>query len=104
MLGNVACFCCGLLTFSKNYFWDTIRVSNSLYPDQHRQNVGPDLGLKQFAKVISRRQKSWLGRQDLKGIRQYSQFRMLPLTLEATITTATDDKFCDLFPNLKKKK
>ena len=28
-------------TFSKNYFRNTIRVSNSLDPDQ---NVGPDLG------------------------------------------------------------
>ena len=30
--------------FSKNYFRNTIRVSNSLDPDQARQNVGPDLG------------------------------------------------------------
>ena len=31
-------------TFSKNSFRNTIRVSNSLDPDQARQNVGPDLG------------------------------------------------------------
>ena len=30
--------------FWKNYFNYTIRVSNSLGPDQARQNVGPDLG------------------------------------------------------------
>ena len=30
--------------FSKNSFRNTIRVSNSLDPDQARQNVGPDMG------------------------------------------------------------
>ena len=30
--------------FLKNSFRNTIRVSNSLDPDQARQNVGPDLG------------------------------------------------------------
>ena len=30
--------------FRKNSFRNTIRVSNSLNPDQARQNVGPDLG------------------------------------------------------------
>ena len=30
--------------FSKNSFRNTIRVSNSLDPDQARQFVGPDLG------------------------------------------------------------
>ena len=30
--------------FEKKYFKNTIRVSNSLDPDQARQNVGPDLG------------------------------------------------------------
>ena len=32
------------LTFSKNSFRNTIRVSNSLDPDQDRHSVGPDLG------------------------------------------------------------
>ena len=31
-------------TFSKNSFRNTIRVSNSLDPDQARHFVGPDLG------------------------------------------------------------
>ena len=31
------------LTFSNNSFSNAIRVSNSLDPDQDRQNVGPDL-------------------------------------------------------------
>ena len=31
-------------TFSKNSFWNTIRVSNSLDSDQARLFVGPDLG------------------------------------------------------------
>ena len=29
---------------SKNYLWNTIRVSNTLDPDQDRHSVGPDLG------------------------------------------------------------
>ena len=33
------------LTFSKNNFRNTIRVSNSLDPDQDRHSVGPDLSL-----------------------------------------------------------
>ena len=53
MLSNCACIfvVCGFfffffkLTFSrKKSFRNTIRVSNSLDPDQARQNVGPDLG------------------------------------------------------------
>ena len=32
------------LTFSKNYFRNTNRVSNGLDPDQDRHFVGPDLG------------------------------------------------------------
>ena len=54
-LANAACWvifhafvvlCClfSKLTFSINSFRNTIRVSNSLDPDQDRQNVGPDLG------------------------------------------------------------
>ena len=43
-------FCCPWiffffkLTFTKNSFRNTIRVSNSLDPDQARRFVGPDLG------------------------------------------------------------
>ena len=59
MLGNFACFffvICGFLflnfffqknlsgIFSKKSFRNTIRVSNSLDPDQARHFVGPDLG------------------------------------------------------------
>ena len=32
------------LTFSKNYFGNTIRVSNGLDPDQAQHSVGPGLG------------------------------------------------------------
>ena len=32
------------INFLKNSFENTIKVSNSLDPDQARQNVGPDLG------------------------------------------------------------
>ena len=49
MLGNFSCFCYRLLfsklTFSKNYFRNTIRVSNSLDLDQDWHSVGLDLGL-----------------------------------------------------------
>ena len=39
---------CHLLTFPKssflkNYFWNTIKVSNSLYPDPARHYIGPGL-------------------------------------------------------------
>ena len=49
MLGNVACFMSSadffqIYTFSKKYFSNTIRVSDSLDPDQARHIVGPDLG------------------------------------------------------------
>ena len=49
MLGNFACFfvvCLffSKLTFSKNSFRNTIRMSNSLDPDRARHFVGPDLG------------------------------------------------------------
>ena len=55
LLVNFACwvifqaFCCRLLLFSKltflkNSFRNTIRVPNSLDPDQDRCYVGPDLG------------------------------------------------------------
>ena len=48
-LGNFSCFFCGLLIFSKSSFSKdsfriTMRVANSLDPDQARHSVGPDLG------------------------------------------------------------
>ena len=50
MLGNFyMLFCCLWIfffksTFSKTSFRNTIRLSNSLDPDQARHYVGPDLG------------------------------------------------------------
>ena len=51
MLGNFPCVLSSAdflffskSPFSKNYFRNTIRVSNSLDPDQVRHLVGPDLG------------------------------------------------------------
>ena len=49
MLGNFSRFICCLLTFFQIDFFsnkieNTIRVSNSLDPDQARHFVGPDLG------------------------------------------------------------
>ena len=47
-LDNFSCFCCHLtffkINFSKNYFMNTIRVSNGLDSNQYRQNIGTDLG------------------------------------------------------------
>ena len=42
------------LTFSKNSFSGIPSVSNSLNLDQAQHFVGPDLGSKMFAKIISR--------------------------------------------------
>ena len=47
-ISSFSCFCCRLLTFSKltfskNSFRNTIRVSNSLDQDQDRDSVGSDL-------------------------------------------------------------
>ena len=39
LLGNLSS-----AAFSNSFFLDIIRLSNSLDPDQGRQNVGPDLG------------------------------------------------------------
>ena len=46
MLGNLSCFCCHLPTFFiinlfKKSFRNTIRLSNSLDPDQDRHSVRP---------------------------------------------------------------
>ena len=48
MLGNFSCFCCHLLTFFKimfvtNFFKNTIRVPNSLDPDQDRHPILEEL-------------------------------------------------------------
>ena len=40
-----------IVTFSENYFRNTIRVSNSLDPDQDRHSVGPDLGLNSLQRL-----------------------------------------------------
>ena len=68
MLGNFSCFCCRLLTFfkisfSKNSFRNTIRVSKGSDPNQDRHSFGPDLGPKLFSLVISKQQKSLLARK-----------------------------------------
>ena len=63
LLVNLACrlAVCWLFsksTLSKNYFRNTIRVSNSVDPDQARHFVGSDLGQKLFANNII--QRSWV--------------------------------------------
>ena len=55
-------------TFSNNSFRNTIRVSNSLDPDQDLYSVGLFLGpINLFAKVICRRQKSPLAGKELNS-------------------------------------
>ena len=48
IVGNFSCFLSAdfffKLTFSKNSFRNTIRVSNGFDTDQDRHSVGPDLG------------------------------------------------------------
>ena len=49
LLGNFSCFFVVCWFFSKLFFWkksfrNTIRMSNSMDPDQARRFVGPDLG------------------------------------------------------------
>ena len=58
LLGNFACFLLSAdffskSTFSKHFFRNTCTntVSNSLYPGQARQNVGPDLGPNSLQKL-----------------------------------------------------
>ena len=61
MLTNFSCFCCCLLTFFKNSFRNTIRVSNSLDQDQDRSSVGPDLGpncLQRLSAPLARKELS----------------------------------------------
>ena len=53
-------------TFSKNTSRNTIRVSNSMEPEQARQNVGPDLGLN----CLQRLSADDTSRQRVKGLIQ----------------------------------
>ena len=63
-VSNVVCWLFSKLTFSKNSFTNTIRVSNSFDLDQNRRYVGPDLGpnclqrLTEEDKVVAQQGKS----------------------------------------------
>ena len=52
------------LTYSKNSFKNTIRVSKGLVPDQNRHSVGPDLG-PNLLQRLSADDKSLLARKEL---------------------------------------
>ena len=54
-------------TFPRNYFSNTIRVANSLDPDQDRQKVGPDLGPNCLQRLSADYNRP-LGREELKII------------------------------------
>ena len=41
------------LTFKKNSFVSTIRLSNGLDPDQGQTSVGPDLGPNYFQRILA---------------------------------------------------
>ena len=62
-----------LLTKLTNSFRNTIRVSNSLNPDQDRHNVGPDLGPSCLQMLSADNQKLPLARKELI-MRQKWQF------------------------------
>ena len=51
MLDIFSCPCCRLLTFPKNSFRNTIRVSISLVPEQDRHYASPDLGTRPCSAV-----------------------------------------------------
>ena len=54
-------------------------MSNSLDPDQDRHFVGPDLDPKLFAKVIGRKQKSWLARKDFVRLFNNNLILLVPV-------------------------
>ena len=56
MLGNLRCF---KLTFSKKSFRNTIRVSNSLDPDQAGHFVGPDLDPNCLQRLLTEGDVKW---------------------------------------------
>ena len=55
------------LFFKTSFYTNTIRVPNSLDPDQDRHNVGPDLGHYCLQMVFSRGQKPLLARTQTRG-------------------------------------
>ena len=71
MLGHCSCFYFRLLTFFKIFFLKnkpprtTIRVSNSLDPDQDGHSVGLHLGSKCLQKAIGKRQNYPLACKEL---------------------------------------
>ena len=71
MLGNCSCFYLRLLTFFEIKFFKnkpprtTIRVSNSLDPDQDRHSIGLHLGSNCLQKAIGRRQNYPLACKEL---------------------------------------
>ena len=56
------------IMFSKNSFGITIAVSNSLDPDQAKQNVGPDLGPNCSQRLSSSRQNLSLAVKELRNL------------------------------------
>ena len=74
MLGDCSCFYFRLLTFFKNKFFKnkpprtSIRLSNSLDPDQDRHSVGLHLGSDCLQKAFGRRQNNPLACKELKQV------------------------------------
>ena len=79
------------LTFSKNSFWNIIRVSNSLDPDQDRQNVGPDLGPNYFQRLSA----------DDKSFVVTSKERVKPQRATYNLQQTTISNFAAFFKNNK---
>ena len=75
-----------------------ITFANSSDPDQAQQNVRPNLDTHGISVIF-------LKMVILKKILQMAQNHKFiqHLTLKALIMTAADYKFCDIFPNFRKK-
>ena len=85
-------FCCRLMIFfkikfSKNSFRKTIRVSNSLDPNQDRHSVGPDLGANCLQRLTAD-EKSSLATKGLIWVNQQKKnvkhFRILSIITHPT--------------------
>ena len=68
-------------------------MSNGLDADQDQQSVGPDLGPNCLQRLSADKLKIY--KVNILFVNREGTNK---LTLKAPITTAADDKFCDIFP------
>ena len=97
MLGNFSCFCCRLpIFFSKNSFRNTIRVSNSLDPDQDPSSVGPDLCLNCLQRQGWHRLENYLNLEGLleKSLKIKSALKSTGKSLKSLEKSLNPTIFC----------